>query len=113
METEMQLLAQFRDAAERAANLADTKAQHKAAREVHECYKQLRMTDKGRSGIIGLMADPSPEVRLCAAARSLQWVPEQARSVLEALQVEEAFPYSLSAEMTLQEFDKGNLSFDY
>ena len=59
------------------------------------------------------MSDPSPYVRLAAAARSLQWFPEQARRVLEGLRDDKAFHYSFDAKMTLQEFDKGLLSFDY
>lgn len=113
METLTQLLGQFRDAADRAGDLADPKEQNKAARKVQVCYKRLCTSEKGRTGIIGLMSDPSPHIRLCAAARSLQWVPDKARVVLEALRGENVFPYSFDAEMTLEEFDNGRLSFDY
>jgi hypothetical protein len=108
-----QLLAHFREEASRAGDLSDPKAQNNAARQVQAFYKQLRATDEGKRGIIGLMSDPSPHVRLCAAARSLQWEPQLARGVLEALQRDKIFPYSFDAEMTLKEFDKGTLNFDY
>jgi hypothetical protein len=113
MESLFQLLTQFRQAAERAGNISDPKAQNKAARKVQECYRLLSTTAEGRTGIMGLMGDANPNVRLCAAARSLQWSPAKARKVLEALRDERAFPYSFDAEMTLVEFDNGSLSFDY
>jgi hypothetical protein len=107
------LLEAFRTAALAAANLSNAAAQNKASRRVQEIYKELRTTEEGRKAIISLIVDPSPEVRLPAAARCLQWVPAKARSVLEALRDDEIFPYSFDAEMALEEFEKGNLSFEY
>jgi hypothetical protein len=107
------LLAQFRQAAEQAAVLSDPSIQNRAARKVQEYYKLLCTSAEGKAGIMALMEDTNPNVRLCAAARSLQWAPAQARKVLQALCHDKVFPHSFDAEMTLEEFDAGNLSFDY
>ena len=108
-----ELLVQYREAAERAGDLSNPKQQNKWADRLHICYKLLREAPPGREGIIALMADANPSVREWAAAHSLQWMPERARSVLEELRDMKVFPYSLNAEMTLKEFDKGRLTFDY
>jgi hypothetical protein len=80
--------------------------------ELHVCYKALRETEEGRQSIISLMNDVERSVRCWAAAHSLQWEPDRARRVLEDLR-DSSGPYSLSAEMTLAEYDKGRLTFDY
>src|SRR2546423_653423 len=74
---------------------------------VHACYKQLRETPEGRAGIMDLMGNSSPQVRLWAASHSLDWSPETARQVRGALRDNEEFPTSFTAEMTFVEFDKG------
>lgn len=106
------LLAQYRQAADVAGELADNRKQNQAAHRIHACYKALQETEEGKAGIIALMADPNPHIRVWAAAHSLQWVPETAQEVLKALCTENVFPYSLDAEMTLEEYRKGRLSFD-
>ena len=108
-----QLLVQYRKAADRTDDLSDTANQNQAADQIHECYKRLRETDDGKAGIISLMSDPSAHVRAWAAAHSLQWVPDQARGVLESLCEDNVFPYSFDAKMTLEEFENGRLMFDY
>jgi hypothetical protein len=107
------ILGEYCQAAERTDDLTDSEKQKQAADKIHTCYKTLRETEQGRAGIIGLMSDPSPHVRAWAAAHSLQWTPETAQGVLEALRAENVFPYSFDAEMTLEEYRKGRLSFDY
>lgn len=106
-------VAQYRRAADQAAQLNDLDEQKTAAKRLHTCYKVLRQTDEGRKAIMVLMSDVSPHVRSWAAAHSLGWAPEAARRVLEALCDENVFPYSFDASMVLQEYDKGRLSFDY
>lgn len=108
-----ELLSAYRAAADRTDDLSDSSKQNNAAKEVHFYYKKLRDSEEGRAGIIRLMVDPSPHVRGWAAAHSLQWVPDQARKVLESLRDEDTFPYSFDALITLEEFEKGRLSFDY
>jgi len=108
-----EVLTEYRQAAEGTDDLADAKTQNQAAHRIHACYKTLRETNEGREAIIALMSDANPHVRTWAAAHSLQWKPEQAKKVLEALRDENTFPYSFDAEMTLEEYRKGRLSFDY
>ncbi|MEX2140345.1 MAG: hypothetical protein WD894_13865 [Pirellulales bacterium] len=79
---------------------------------LHSCFKQLRTTEVGRAAIEKLMADENPHVRLWAAAHSLTWASDRARPVLAEL-AKSAGPGSFDAEMTLKEFDKGNLSYNY
>src|SRR4051794_37307968 len=106
-----ELLAKYSEAA---AGTSDTTpdVQYRWADKVHECYKSLRQSEEGRRGIIELMSDANANVRLWAASHSLQWTPDVARKVLENLRDTEAFPCSFNAEITLEEFKKGSLSFD-
>ena len=81
---------------------------------LHACYKVLRETEEGRKAIASLMADADPRVRGWAAAHCLQWFPKSARVVLEELRDEDVpWQVSFDAEMTLKEYDKGRLTFDY
>jgi hypothetical protein len=106
-----ELLGVYREGAD-GTSATDPKVANKWQRKMHECYKKLRETPLGREGIIGLMKDPSPHVRCWAGAHSLQWEPNEAKSTLEALW-KSGGPCSFDAEITLEEFSKGNLSFDY
>ena len=106
------LLARYRAAASGTTD-ENSEQQNDSADRVHAYYKSLRETLEGREGIIGLMSDPTPQVRLWAASHSLAWSPDCARRVLEALRDSAEFPTSFTAEMTLAEFDKGALGFDY
>jgi hypothetical protein len=106
------LLAHYRRSAIDASLLSGSKEQNEAADAVRESYKELRRTPEGRAGIIALMSDKNPAVRGWAAAHSLQWMPDVARQILEVLRDEADFPHSFDAQMTLQEFDNGNLRFD-
>ena len=106
-------LEDFRNAVIQAGDPTDAMAQNKAARRLQACYKILCLTEDGKAGLITLMSDSDVGVRLSAAARCLQWVPEQAESTLDALRSMNAFPVSFEAEMALEQFHKGRLSFDY
>jgi hypothetical protein len=105
------LLTTYRDGAE-GTSVPDAKVANKSQRKMHACYKQLRETPEGREGIMALMKDSSPHVRCWAAAHSLQWEPIEAQRTLQALQ-ESGGPCSFDAEITLEQFGKGALSFDY
>ena len=107
------LIAEYRQAALASDELVDVPRQNQSADTVHACYKLLRATEEGRIAIVELMSDPSPHVRAWAAAHSLAWSPAIAKKVLEALRDEDVFPYSFDAQLTLKEFEKGTLSFDY
>jgi hypothetical protein len=107
------LLDGFRAAAIQAGKIETPKRQNEAAHRLQSLYKELRNSEQGRLGLIGLMADASPDVRLEAAARCLQWAPQEARKVLERLSGEDIFPTTFNAKMTLEVYDAGELSHDY
>jgi hypothetical protein len=79
---------------------------------VHTCYKFLKASEEGRKGIMSLMVDENPYVRVWAAGHSLQWEPETARRILEGIRDSDG-PGSISAKYTLIEYDKGKLTFDW
>ena len=81
----------------------------------HTHYKCLRQTEAGKRGIAALLDDDDPYVRCRAAAHCLQWAPDVARPVLEKLRDDNTVEWqcAFDAEMVLQEYDKGRLSFDY
>jgi hypothetical protein len=105
------LLATYREGAE-GTSAPKAKVANKSQRKMHTCYKRLRETPEGRAGIMALMKDASPHVRCWAAAHSLQWEPIEAERTLQALQ-EGGGLLGLDAKMTLEQFFKGLLSFDY
>lgn len=106
-----ELLKEYRLAAEGTSN-PDPDEANKYYDKIHPIYKKLRETKDGRDGITALISDPSPHVRIAAAAHSLSWAPEIARKALEELRDSKG-PRSFEAEMTLKEYEKGTLSFDY
>ncbi len=105
------LVSQYTQAAEGTSN-PDPKQANKSHDIMHIYYKKLRQTDAGRTGITELLNNHSPAVRCWAAAHSLAWATEQAKAVLIALRDAKG-PRSFTAEMTLIEFEKGRLSFEY
>ncbi len=104
------LLAAYRSGAE-GTSTPDPKVANRWQKQMHECYKRLQETSEGRAAIATLMNDPSPHVKCWAAAHCLQWEPSIAKSTLQELQIAKG-PCSFTAEMTLQEFGKGRLTFD-
>ena len=105
------LASQYKHAAEGTSNSAPRQA-NKSHDVMHIYYKQLRQTEAGRSAITRLLNDDSPEVRCWAAAHSLAWATDEAKMTLIALRDAKG-PRSFTAEMTLSEFEKGRLSFEY
>lgn len=106
------LATRYREAAYRSADTSNPGEQNKWADKVHALYRQLAPTAAGRAAIIQLMGDTDPHVAGWAAAHSLQWVPDRARKVLEAIR-DSGGRGSLAAKWTLREFDKGTLTFDF
>jgi len=113
MENVQELLKKYREAAigHGSPNPREANAWHD---RLHAYYKVLRESEEGRQGIASLMDDQDPHVRGWAAAHSLQYYTEQARIVLQTLCTEEVpWQVAFSAEMTLKEYDKGRLTFEY
>lgn len=106
------LTERYRQGAIGTADISDPKKANKCQAQMHFCYKILRETEAGREAIIALMNDAEPSVRCWAAAHALQWRADLARRALEGLRDSQG-PYSFTAEMTLEEYDKGRLTFDY
>ena len=105
------LLAGYREGAE-GTSASDPKQNNKSADKLHACYKQLRDLPDGRAAIVSCLDDPSPHVRCWAGAHCLQWEPLKAKLILEQLRDSNG-PCAFTAEITLDEFQKGRLSFDY
>ncbi len=105
------LIAEYRDAADKTSNTNPTlaNAQH---HRMHACYKRLKETAEGRDGIAALMEDTSPHVRCWAAAHSLAWARDRACRALMQIRDSKG-PCSFDAEITLEQYNKGTLSFDY
>lgn len=106
------LIEKYRQSTILMDNVSDPKKANRCHDDWHACYKLLRETKEGREAIIELLQDTEPEVRCGAAAHSLQWVPTLARHVLEELR-DSQDRCSFEAEMILEEYDKGQLTFDY
>jgi hypothetical protein len=101
----------YRQGAIASANVSEPTMANKGATQLHSCYKNLRGSEEGRQALIRLMDDREPSVRCWAAAECLQWQPSEARRVLESLRDSQG-PFSLDAELTLREYDSGQLAFD-
>jgi hypothetical protein len=105
------LLAGYREGAE-GTSASDPKAANNWQQKMHACYKQLRDLPDGRAAIISCLDDPSPHVRCWAGAHCLQWELTKAQLTLERLRDSHG-PCAFTAEITLEEFQKGRLLFDY
>jgi hypothetical protein len=105
------LLTSYRESA-LGTSSPDANRANRCQREMHAAYKRLRETPEGRAGITALMKDSSPHVRCWAAAHSLGWNVADATSVLQAL-CESGGPCAFDAEMTLEAYRDGQLSFEY
>jgi hypothetical protein len=111
-ESTRDIIARYRQGAIANGDISDPKKANKGAKQLHACYKLLREYEEGRKALSNLMGDQEPSVRCWAASHCLQWSPVSARRTLEALQDSKG-RYSITAEMTLQEYDEGRLTFDY
>ena len=107
------LLGDYRDAIIGAARFAMTDPQKNniCSERARVCGKRLGETEEGRAGIIALMSDDELYVRLWAATDSLRWVPNHARTVLEAIRESDGLA-AVEAKWTLREYDEGTLSSD-
>lgn len=83
---------------------------NRCARELYTHYIALRQTQLGRDAIASLMNHENPNIRLWAAAHSLEWAPAMATAILEELRDSDG-PASFDAKWTLKEYKrKGRLS---
>jgi hypothetical protein len=106
------IIERYRQHAIGTGSISNPRKCNRHAADLHACYKTLRQSEEGRNSIAYLMFDYEPSVRCWAAAHSLLWRPDTARHVLERLRDSQG-PFALDAEMTLEEYDKGRLTFDY
>jgi HEAT repeat protein len=111
-QTIKEVVEQYRQGAIGTGDISDPKKANKSARQMIAAYRILRETEEGRQAIASLLQDDEPSVRCYAAAQCLQWKPDVAHRVLEALRDSQG-PFSFDAEMTLKEYEKGRLTFDY
>jgi hypothetical protein len=105
------LVSHYRQAAEGTSN-PDPEQANKSHEMMHFLFKRLRETEEGQAGIAGLLDDNSPHVRCWAAAHSLAWAKNRSIATLIALRDAKGH-CSFDAEMTLREFEKGSLNFEY
>ena len=78
----------------------------------HSLFKRLRDSAEGREGIVRLMSDASPGIRLLAATHSLGWRPKEACGVLHQLEQSGGL-HAVSAKHTLRSYRSGNLKLDW
>jgi hypothetical protein len=106
-----ELLKQYREGAEGTSNPIP-KIANASHNRMHAAYKQLRVTSEGKAGIIALMEDENPHVKCWAAAHSLEWELDKARAVLTSLRDFKG-ACSFDAEMVLEQYKSGKLTFEY
>lgn len=79
---------------------------------IHAIALQLRSSEEGRHGLENLLSHPNRGVRLKAAGDCLAWDSEAAIKALEGL-IAPRGTHSLSAEMTIREYQAGRMRFDW
>jgi hypothetical protein len=91
----------------------DARAANRLWKEEIGFYAQLREATEGRNAIAALQADPDPWVRVDAATATLEWDPESAAGVLQALIDNETLPRRVrdNATAVLTFWDRGTLTF--
>lgn len=107
------LIARYRAAAVRHGEGKSPRTVNKAADEIASVYRELRALGADAvARLLPLFDDPSASVRCWAAAHTLDYVPERATNVLEAMAVEGPTPaIRIDAEMTLRMWRAGRLRF--
>lgn len=93
----------------------DAKRANPLFKRLHVIFKELRVEQAGRGGIMALMADAtlSVGVRLVAARYTLAWAPERAIAVLESIEKNGPGLYRTTAKYTLKAFREGTLKQDW
>jgi len=101
---------------EKAASLYGEAVEGGSAKTTNKQYDILQKLEQelkkrradGRAAVLGLLSHGDRGIRLCAASVALDFAPEQAESVLEALSDGKG-TISFNAKMLLQEWRKGNI----
>jgi hypothetical protein len=80
--------------------------------EVHAIIRELRSrAGDHRRVLMPLYNHPNAQVRLSAAAATLELEPKAARRVLEIIEDRHEFPQAANAGMLLDAFDEGRLPY--
>jgi hypothetical protein len=103
------LILEYQESAMGTADPNPTDA-NRYARQLIECYKKLRETPSGKEALLELISDENAHVRCWAATHCLEWAPEVAKEELVTLSMGDG-PCAFDAQMVLEEFNKGRLSF--
>lgn len=93
-----------------ATRAGDSARSNRSYNELAAIYRSLRERGE-REQLLPLLESDDPAVRSWAAAHALEFSPERAVSVLNALALNPPSPESLNAQMTLQEWKRGRLRF--
>jgi len=109
-----ELLLAYRDAAKihgAATESGEYKAGNKVFPVLNIVYSELRSRgDDARRALLPLLLDEDPGVRLHAATHALDFAPSEGERVLSSLIHVGRF-VGFTAELTLEEWKKGNLRF--
>jgi hypothetical protein len=79
---------------------------------IHAIALELRSLEEGRHGLESLLSHRNRGVRLSAAGDCLAWGSEAAIEALEGLIIPRG-THSLSAEMTIRDYQAGRMRFDW
>jgi hypothetical protein len=109
-----ELLAAYRDAARThgaVTESGDYKVGNKAADLITAIYSELRRRGPdAQRALLPFLGDEDPGVRLWSASHVLEFAPSDGEAILRALIPVGRF-LGLSAKVTLEEWEKGRLSF--
>lgn len=87
-------------------------AANRRVEQAHALAKRLRQYSEGRAEIEALFVHADDGIRLSAAYEALQWAPERAEPVIEAIRDSNG-PESFNAGVTLEEWRAGRLDLDW
>jgi hypothetical protein len=109
-----ELINKYRDAAKlhgQATERGDYVAANKAAELVSEIYAELRRRgESAQAGLLSLLRDSQPGVRLWSASHALEFAAEAGAATLAQLSAAQGF-VGMSAKTTLKEWRSGKLRF--
>ncbi|MBI2908786.1 MAG: DUF2019 domain-containing protein [Chloroflexi bacterium] len=96
----------------KATEEGDYKRTNREHDKLFAVYREMHARgDDGRAGLIKLLESPSDWVRLCAAAKALEFAPEVSEPLISELARENKGIIGFEAEMVLREWRAGKLRF--